>query len=503
MPIERRGSTWRVRARSKNHKDFQVTVDSESLALSIEEMLGVMKKLDRTDLLEALAARVLDAQAVWEAVKVQVPGREQVFIPSITAAVTVASLKAYHIAQGVRLAAEAPRVAGPAATAEEGRLGHLRDEFIRESRTGAYLSGRHAPFAPSTLERYEVSLDGFFGWAPSLKSESATSLTTALLEEFRVARINAGTNPATYNRDAQAIRSFLEWMKERRPQYAPTQMPEFVMMREASAQERAMTEEHFTNWWRTLREHPALLDYAAFVPLFALVGSCGLRIDEAMGLRRCDIEFENGRPKWANVREYPSHLLKSPAARRVVGLTDDVIPMIEGALENPGAPTDRLWPERLQAYHRVEHVFNRTCILAGLHDGGAGYLSDCEAQLKRQADAGELTKLGMEVQLERVKERIPRAKLKARYSIHSLRHTLATRLEEDGMSLNSIRMLLGQMDIETTMRYVGKTLTRSKATDAAMRSVRVLPFTTLGAGPHREGLKTTKGTNEVPIAEIP
>jgi len=37
--------------------------------------------------------------------------------------------------------------------------------------------------------------------------------------------------------------------------------------------------------------------------------------------------------------------------------------------------------------------------------------------------------------------------------IHSLRHTLATRLVQNGMSIYEVKSILGHTDIKTTMRY--------------------------------------------------
>ena len=66
----------------------------------------------------------------------------------------------------------------------------------------------------------------------------------------------------------------------------------------------------------------------------------------------------------------------------------------------------------------------------------------------------------------------------ALHSIDKIQNEMqeSTRLADDGMPINNLRLLLGQASIETTLLYIGKALTKSAASDAASRSVRVMPF---------------------------
>lgn len=53
-----------------------------------------------------------------------------------------------------------------------------------------------------------------------------------------------------------------------------------------------------------------------------------------------------------------------------------------------------------------------------------------------------------------MKEAAKRAGILKEVSVHTLRHTYATHLLEDGLDLISVRDLLGHENIETTMLYV-------------------------------------------------
>lgn len=478
MSVEKRGNEHRVRYRRKNAPRFQISVRDEALANALDEMLEELHGRARRDILEALARRELDAETVWTAVKVRQYGADGVlkYSANITPAVTVQSLKAFHMATGVALAGGPPAALGVVAAVPRMTLEQLLDDFRAEMRSGQHLNRRQLRFAPSTIERYEDSFNAMFAWDATLRGKGLDALTETELASLRVARLDAGATSSTANRDYDAIQSFFTWLEKRRPQYAPAARPKPGKLREPDPRDRAMTEEHFELWHGTLQHHPELENFREFRPIFALTGSCALRIDEGQGLRRCDIEKERGRPAWAVIVEYDGHTLKSPGAERTVGLTDDVIPMIEERLAEPGAPTDPLWPERLRDYHKAQYAFEKTCVVAGLHDEGKHYLTQLEAKLKKQVEAGELTKKGMNAALDRAKANVPRAHLRAIYTMHSLRHTLATRLEQDGMNLNDLRLLLGQAMIETTMRYIGKKLTKKMARAAASRSVRVMPF---------------------------
>src|ERR1035441_5849131 len=55
------------------------------------------------------------------------------------------------------------------------------------------------------------------------------------------------------------------------------------------------------------------------------------------------------------------------------------------------------------------------------------------------------------------------------YSVHTLRHTFATKMLKAGMTLNDVRVLLGHSSMHTTLRYG-----HLEASDASPKAVAIL-----------------------------
>jgi site-specific recombinase XerD len=472
MTIECRGKSWRVRARHRGLPRIQTTVRDEALATHLDLMLKELAVLKRRDIYDALKDGSLSVTTVWNAVKAEGRDKNGVLslVPVITPAHTVEWLKA---AQGPVGGAEPSDQAEPC---DSRTFEDLFATFKEEANSGSYVSRRRTAFAPDTIDRYDDSFQELFKWDSDLRRSDPRRLTANDLEEFRKARAAAGVSVATLNRDQDAVQSFFTWLETRHPALSPAKRPRIGKLREPAAEDHAMTLEDFQKWSETLSMHPKLTDSAKFIPIFAATVQCGLRIDEAQGLRRCDVIRESGRPVRFKVEEYPGHRLKSSGAAREVGISAELVPVIEQQLARPGAATDLLWEPNLRDYHRAQYAFERTCIVAGLHDNGKAYLVGFQRELDELFAKGEITEKGKTNMLNRAKAKVPTHELRAVYTMHSLRHTCATQLDKAGVETNVIRMLLGQRCISTTQRYLSKSLADKEAAKVAAISSSVIPL---------------------------
>lgn len=211
MPVELRGSGWRVRARWSGLPPFETTVREESLARDLDAMLQTLRRLGRRDILTAIARRELSVSAVWFAVRVEQWNAAGVrtFMPHVTPA---------HTVQWLRSTCGATASSSP--TFET-----LLGEFISEAKEGIYMSKRRTTFAPDTLDRYLDSFNALFAWDERLKGLPPSALSASDLAEFRASRMAGGVSNGTLNRDQDAIQSFYTWLNERRPQFMPEKRP--------------------------------------------------------------------------------------------------------------------------------------------------------------------------------------------------------------------------------------------------------------------------------------
>lgn len=92
----------------------------------------------------------------------------------------------------------------------------------------------------------------------------------------------------------------------------------------------------------------------------------------------------------------------------------------------------------LQTYIAAEHP--QDYLFGGKPDGGGG--GDFDSRYSQKG-----------VQWA-VKETAKRAGILKTVSVHTLRHTFATHLLEDGMDILTLQRLLGHENIETTMEYL-------------------------------------------------
>ena len=158
---------------------------------------------------------------------------------------------------------------------------------------------------------------------------------------------------------------------------------------------------------RRLIEVPKLLKHRV---LIGLLYGCGLRCFEARNIKLCDLDFDR---RMLHVRQGK-------------GKKDRYVPLSPILIE---------WlKEYISIENQQEWLFN------GKPDGRAGGDFD-----SRYSNRG--------IQWA-IKQAAKQAKIIKRTSVHTLRHTFATHLLEDGLDIISIKDLLGHSRIETTLIYL-------------------------------------------------
>lgn len=151
---------------------------------------------------------------------------------------------------------------------------------------------------------------------------------------------------------------------------------------------------------KVLLKSPQLLKHRV---LLGLLYGCGLRCMEARSLHIKDVDFERNK----------IHV------RQGKGKKDRYVPM--------GSNLSRGLKAYLDAVHPVKWLFNGKDKHEGLSQKGVQWV---------------------------VREATKRTGISKQVTVHTLRHTYATHLLEEGLDIVSIKELLGHAHIETTMIYL-------------------------------------------------
>ena len=75
-----------------------------------------------------------------------------------------------------------------------------------------------------------------------------------------------------------------------------------------------------------------------------------------------------------------------------------------------------------------------------------------------------------------IKEALKKSTIKKKVSMHTLRHSFATHLMEDGIDIHSIQRLLGHSDIRTTMVYLHVAQVKPRLAHSPLDSLYNLPL---------------------------
>ncbi len=158
------------------------------------------------------------------------------------------------------------------------------------------------------------------------------------------------------------------------------------------------------------REVRELLDAPKYLKhrlVLAMLYGCGLRSYELCNLLRSDIDFDR----------------RTVLVKKQKGKVDRYVPLSPHLARGPRS--------YFRTENPVKHVFN--------------------SQVTKDGALGPLTTAGIQWAIKECRSKV---KTKKKFTAHTLRHSYATHLLEDGMNIMCLKELLGHAHIETTIVYL-------------------------------------------------
>jgi integrase len=285
----------------------------------------------------------------------------------------------------------------------------------------AHIETRHEN-KPQTVVFYGSKLSRLLEFAP-IASARIDQIDEGAIEEYVVAR-RATVGPATVNRELATLRRMLrlaqEWKEiERVPRIrllSGERVRDFVLSRKQE-------EIYLADCRQPLQD------------IAVLMLETGLRIGEAINLEWTDVVLEpiNGaRFGFLRVREG-----KSKNARRVIPLTDRASAMLTSRRESAKSAA------RNRKEHEIEAQHANSKFVFANRDGDP-YVGTSLNHLHRDVCAPK-------IQGRR------RPIFPADFVLHSLRHTMLTRLAESGVDAFTIMRIAGHSSIVVSQRYIHPT----------------------------------------------
>lgn len=177
--------------------------------------------------------------------------------------------------------------------------------------------------------------------------------------------------------------------------------------------------------------------------LASLMYGCGLRVSEAVGLRVKDVDFECGLLHIWHSKHKQSRTVPLP-----LSLVDSLRKQVQQAVR---------WQEIDLADNvggvPLPKAFERKSPTA-YHDA-RWYWMFCSGNLSRDPNTKRLRRYHIDKDNvgRQVRQAAERAAIHKRVGCHTLRHSFATDLLDQGTDLRRIQKLLGHASIETTMIY--------------------------------------------------
>lgn len=270
-----------------------------------------------------------------------------------------------------------------------------------------------------TIEEYERDLEVFFNWLEPLFSEGMTlpEIDPRTLREFLAyLRQKKGYTASGLNRKIACLKGYFTYL-EMEKILAASPMARIRSAKEGKLLPKVLTQDEVGVLLDTVDEciaeakhpHLALRDRA----IFELFYATGIRLSELVGLDRDDLDFS----------AMSMRVIGKGNKERVVFFNDSAAEAVK---------------EYLQATPRSQA-------------GGPLFLNRYGARLSQR---------GVEILFANVLER---SGLDKHASPHTLRHSFATHLLEEGSDLVTIKELLGHESLQTTQIYTNISKQKMKA----------------------------------------
>jgi integrase/recombinase XerD len=268
-------------------------------------------------------------------------------------------------------------------------------------------------YARATVYSYGKLMEVFFRWMEAQKL-SLETLDKNDLENYRhhlehraKRKRNGGLCVITIRGHLQVITTFAVYLQQYRQLTIPVPDLSAVPLRGHLKQHFAvLTQQEIKKLYAaTDNSLYGIRDRA----MLALYYGCGLRSSEGINLKADDIDW----------RRRCLHVIGGKGSK------DRVVPIGHKALED------------LREYNGHRKSFNITA---------TGFFLCSTQQTTKGAMSGHTL-------LHRIKKLSETAGIKKEMTVHSLRHSIATHLLQQGMGLDGIRQFLGHSSLETTQKY--------------------------------------------------
>ena len=185
------------------------------------------------------------------------------------------------------------------------------------------------------------------------------SLTIELMADWARHDLAGSNDPRTWARRLKILRPFMRWLRQFEP---CTEIPDdaiFGQIGERSTP-HIYHEQEIIDLLAAARHLSPAVRGAAYETWFGLIASTGLRVSEAVGLRRADVDLKTGmltiqRTKFAKSRQVPMHPSTVDALKQYRRICDRIIEITDETPFFIGSRGQRLGQKI--STHQVDKVF--------------------------------------------------------------------------------------------------------------------------------------------------